>query len=147
MTTQRHQVSAHIKNKPEAVLAFIADVRNRTRYLPSLKALTDVKGNPAGSGTTWKWKFAILGTELEGTARSLKHEPGKLYSFATEGGIESTWNYQVAPDGDGTKLTIVVEFKVPDKMKAHMPAPETIEAMKKAEGELVVANLKALLEK
>jgi carbon monoxide dehydrogenase subunit G len=146
MTTQRHQVSAHIKNKPEAVLAFIADVRNRTRYIPSLKSLTDVTGNPAGTGTTWKWKFAILGTEVEGTGRSLKYEPGKAYSFMTEGGIKSTWNYQVAPDGDGTQLTVVVEFEVPEKMKAHMPPPATIEAMKKAEGELVMTNLKALLE-
>ena len=59
MTTQRHHVTAHIKNKPEAVLAFIADVRNRTRYLPSLKSLTDIKGEPAAAGTTWKWKCGV----------------------------------------------------------------------------------------
>ena len=35
MTTQRYQTTAHIKNKPEAVLAFIADVRNWMR-LPAL---------------------------------------------------------------------------------------------------------------
>jgi carbon monoxide dehydrogenase subunit G len=147
MTTQRHQVTAHIKAKPEAVLGFIADVRNRTRYLPSLKSLTDIKGGPAGAGTSWKWKFAVLGTEFEGTARSTKYEPGKLYSFQTEGGLESNWNYQTEPEGDGTKLTIDVEFKVPEHLASRLPAPQEIETMKKAESDLAINNLKLLLEK
>src|SRR5262249_32361254 len=98
MTTQRHHVTAHIKAKPEAVLAFIADVRNRTRYIPSLKSLTDVQGGPAGAGTTWKWKFAVLGSEFEGTAESTQYEPGKLYAFQTKGGLESSWTYRTEPE-------------------------------------------------
>ena len=146
MTTQRHQATAHIKNKPEAVLAFIADVRNRTRYLPSLKSLTDIKGEPAAAGTTWKWKFAVLGHEFEGTARSVKYEPGKAYSFVTEGGLQSTWNYRVEPDGDGTKLSVDVEFQIPEGLKAKLPPAQVIDSLKKAEGEMVINNLKALLE-
>ena len=146
MTTQRHQVTAHIKNNPEAVLAFIADVRNRTRYLPSLKSLTDIKGEPAAVGTTWKWKFAVLGHEFEGTARSMKYEPGKAYSFVTEGGLQSTWNYRVEPHGDGTNLSVDVEFHIPEGLKAQLPPAQVIDSLKKAEGEMVINNLKALLE-
>jgi len=146
MTTQLHQATAHIKNKPEAVLAFIADVRNRTRYLPSLKSLTDIKGAPAAVGTTWKWKFAILGQDFDGTARSVKYEPGKAYSFVTEGGLQSTWNYSVEPDGEGTKLSVDVEFQIPEGLKAKLPDAKVIDSMKKAEGETVIKNLKALLE-
>ena len=60
MTMQQVQASAFIDNTPEAVLGYVADVRNRTYYLPSLKSLTDVKGDPAGVGTTWRWSFKVL---------------------------------------------------------------------------------------
>jgi carbon monoxide dehydrogenase subunit G len=147
MTTQRHQATAHIKNTPEVVLGFIADVRNRTQYLPSLKSLTDIQGGPAGAGTTWKWKFAILGTDFEGAARSLKYEPGKLYSFQTEGGLQSAWTYHVEPEGDGTKLTIDVEYTIPDQLVARLPSPQMLETMKKDEGDRAINNLRTLLEK
>jgi carbon monoxide dehydrogenase subunit G len=146
MTKQRHQVTAHIKNKPDAVLGFIADVRNRTRYVPSLKSLTDVQGGPVGAGTSWKWRFAILGMEFDGTARAVKYEPGKLYSFQTEGGLTSTWTYRVEPDGGGTKLTIEVEYDIPSHLVSKLPAPDVLETMKKAEGDLVLNNLRTILD-
>jgi carbon monoxide dehydrogenase subunit G len=146
MTTQTHDVTAHIKAPPDKVLGFIADVRNRTRYLPSLKSLTDITGEPAAAGTTWKWRFAVLGKEFEGTGRCLKYEPGKLYSFQTQGGLESTWTYRAEPDAGGTKLAVHVEFKIPANLGAAVPPPQTLEALKKAEGELVINNLKTILE-
>ena len=148
MTTQTHDVTAHINAPPDKVLAFIADVRNRTRYVSSLKALTDIQGDPAGGvGTTWKWKFAVLGREFEGTGKCVKFEAGKLYSFQTQGGLESTWSYTAAPDGQGTKLSVHVEFKVPDDLAKSLPPPQALESMKKAEGDLVIQNLKTILER
>ncbi len=147
MTTQIHDVTTHVNAAPDKVLGFIGDVRNRTRYLPSLKALTDIKGEPAGGvGTTWKWKFAVLGREFEGTGKCLKYEAGKLYSFQTQGGLESTWTYTAAPDGKGTKLSVHVEFKVPDNLAGSLPSPQVLETLKKSEGDLVINNLKAILE-
>ena len=143
---QQHDVTAHIRNTPEAVMAFIADLRNRTRYLPSLKSLTDIQGDPSAAGTTWRWKFAVLGREFEGTGRCLEHEPGRLYSFQTEGGLESVWTYRAEPDGDGTKLSIHVEFQVPDGALGSLLPERDLEAMMRKEGEQVVRNLKAILE-
>ena len=146
MTMQTHDVSTHINAAPEKVIAFISDVRNRTRYVPSLKSLTVTQGDGSAVGTTWKWKFAVLGREFEGTGRCLKNEPGQLYSFQTEGGLASTWTYRAEPEGGGTKLTVHVEFKLPEGLGGSLPAPQALEAMKKAEGELVMNNLKAILE-
>jgi carbon monoxide dehydrogenase subunit G len=147
MAKQQHDVTAHIHNTPEAVLSFIADVRHRTRYVSSLKALTDVRGDPSAVGTTWKWKFGILGREFEGTGRCLKYEPGKLYSFQTEGGLASTWTYRAEPDEGGTKLSVHVEFEAPADLAGALPPPEVVEKMKRAEGDLVIQNLKAILDR
>src|SRR5438067_3552945 len=106
MAAQQVKASGLIDNTPDAVLGYVADVRNRTFYLSSLKTVSDVRGEPASASTTWTWTWVLLGMEFEGTGRSLAYEPGKRYAFKTEGGIESTWTYTVAPDGKGTRLTI-----------------------------------------
>jgi carbon monoxide dehydrogenase subunit G len=147
MTTETNELTAHVENTPETVLGFIADVRNRLRYLPSLKAVTDIQGGPAGAGTTWKWQFMLLGKLFEGVGRSLKYEPGRLYSFRTEGGLESTWTYRAEPEGRGTKLTVRAEYRLPDELQAHLPPAPLVDALKKAEAELVLLNLRAMLER
>jgi carbon monoxide dehydrogenase subunit G len=144
---QQHQVTAHIKSKPETVLAFIADVRNRTRYLSSLKSLTNIQGGPVGAGTTWNWKFAILGMEFDGTAHATQYEAGKTYAFHTEGGLHSKWIYRVEPEGEGTKLTVDVEYEIPAQVVSHLPSAEILESHKKTEGDQVIKNLRALLER
>src|SRR6516165_1077644 len=117
MSTRSFEVSTYIENTPEMVLTYIANVRNRPLYLPSLKSVTDVKENPEGTGTTWKWTWVSLGMEFEGTGRCLKYEPGKRYSFKTEGGLASTWTYTAQPEGKGTKLAIHLEYDVPEKAR------------------------------
>src|SRR5262245_20156667 len=99
MTVQHVKATGVIDNTPEAVLGYIADVRNRTFFLPSLKAISNIKGEPASEKTTWTWTWVLMGMEFSGTGRSVTYEPGKVYSFKSEGGIESTWTYTVAPDG------------------------------------------------
>src|SRR5262249_59671169 len=113
MGGQRVKASGLIDNSPEAVLGYVADVRNRTYYLPSLKAVSDITGEPASANTTWKWTWVLLGMEFVGTGRSLTYEPGKRYSFRTEGAIDSTWMYTAQPEGKGTRLTIEVEYEPP----------------------------------
>jgi carbon monoxide dehydrogenase subunit G len=141
------EVCTHIDNTPEAVLSYIANVRNRPLYLPSLKSVTDIKENPAGAGTTWKWTWVSLGMEFEGTARCLKYEPGKRYSFKTEGGIDSTWTYEAQPDRNGTKLTIHVDYDVPEKARPRLPTEAIGEAMKNSEANQVLQNLKIILDR
>ncbi len=146
MTMQQVQASAFIDNTPEAVLGYVADVRNRTYYLPSLKTLTDIKGEPAGAGTTWRWTWVLLGAEFTGTGRSLEYQPGKRYSFKTEGGIESTWTYEAAPEGNGTRLNIRVEYRAPEGVLARLRG-SAAQVRHQAEADHVLQNLKTILDR
>jgi Polyketide cyclase / dehydrase and lipid transport len=141
-----HQVDASttIANKPEAIMSYIAEVRNRPLYLAPLKAVTDIKGE--GAGASWKWVWVTLGMEFQGTGRSLKYEPGKLYSFKTEGGIASTWTYTAAAEGKGTRLNIRVEYEVPERAQARGSEANAADAMKKGEAERALQNLKIILD-
>jgi carbon monoxide dehydrogenase subunit G len=146
MSTYAIDVQAHIDNTPEAVLSYVADVRNRPLYLPSLKSVSDIQGEPSAAGTTWRWTWAALGMEFEGRARCLQHEAAKLYSFRTEGGLVSTWTYRAVTDGKGTKLTIHVDYEIPERARPRLPSDALAESMKKTEAERVVQNLKHILD-
>ena len=140
-------ISAKIENTPEAVMNYIANVRNRPFYLPSLKGVSDIKEVPAGAGTTWKWTWVSFGMEFQGLGRCMQFEPGKLYSFKTEGGIESTWTYKAAPAGQGTTLSLHVDYAIPDGARSRLPSDKIRETMKKSEAEQAVQNLKVILDR
>ena len=147
MAARNYQVAVHIENTPEAVIKYVADVRNRPLFFPSLKSVSDIKGDPSAVGTTWRWTFVALATEFQGTARCLEHQPGKLYSFQTAGGIESKFTYRAQPDKKGTKLTIDLEYTIPQPMESRLPTTKIADAMKKAEADQVIQNLKVILDK
>jgi carbon monoxide dehydrogenase subunit G len=141
MSMQPVTASTIISNTPEAVLGYIADVRNRTFFLPSLKAVSNIQGDPAGANTTWSWTWTLLGVEFKGTGHSTEYQPGQVYSFKTEGAIESTWTYRVKPEGAGTRLSINVEYQVPDNLVSKIRA-----GSHSNEVSMVVQNLKAILD-
>src|SRR5262249_41196512 len=132
---------------------YVADVRNRPFYLSALKTVSDVREAPGrGAGTSWRWTWVGLGMEFEGRGEGLRDEPGKLYSFRTEGGITTTWTYTAEPRGRGTggqgrRLTIKVECEVAERAKGRLPTGSAAEAMKRTEAERVVQNLKLILDR
>ena len=147
MTTGRIETTVSIDNTPEAVMNYVADIRNRPLFLGPLKSVTDIQGEPTAEGTRWKWIWAALGMEFEGSGQCLKHEPGKLYRFRTEGGIASTWTYTAEPAGNGTRLTIAVEYEVPQRAAGRLPTGAVAEKMKKAEADRVAENLQVILSR
>jgi uncharacterized membrane protein len=138
-------VSVHIDNTPDAVITYVADVKHRPLFIGPLKSVTDIEGEPSAAGTRWKWTWVALGMEFEGVAECLQHDEGKVYSFKTEGGITSTWTYRAEADGDGTTLSINVDYEVPQSALARVPAEAVAERMKTAEAERVADNLQLIL--
>jgi carbon monoxide dehydrogenase subunit G len=145
MTVQQVKASGVINNTLETVIGYIADVRNRTFFLPSLKSISNVQGEPASASTTWKWSWVLLGMEFVGTGRSVAYEPGKSYSFKTEGGIDSTWTYTAAPEGKGTRLNIQVEYQPPNSVLGKLRGDS--QKRHQAEVDHVLGNLKMILDR
>ncbi|MBI3468561.1 MAG: SRPBCC family protein [Planctomycetes bacterium] len=145
MTKGHIETSVNIDNTPDAVMNYVADVRNRPLFLGPLKSVSNIQGEPSAAGTRWKWTWAALGMEFEGTGECLKHERGKLYSFCTQGGIASTWTYTAQPDGKGCKLNIAVDYEVPERAVGHLPAEAVANKMKQAEAARVAENLQLIL--
>src|SRR5262245_158609 len=133
--------SAHIDNTPEAVIAHVADVRNRAKYFPALMAVANVQGEPTLGQQPWDYTFTALGLELKGSARCTEYEAGKRYSFQTEGDARSTWNYRAERDGQGTRLSLHLEYTVPDGALGRLPAGADPAALEQQEAARMFENL------
>jgi carbon monoxide dehydrogenase subunit G len=147
MGSRSIQVETHIDNTPEAVISYIADVRNRTNYLTMLKSVSDIQGDPSAAGTTWKWEWSAFGLEFHGTGRCLEHEPGRHYRMQSEGDIRSTWTYRAQPEGEGTKLTVDLDYEVPERAIPFLPLDAAGEAVRRAAIDRALQKLKEILDR
>jgi hypothetical protein len=146
MRTRALHFTAQIQNSPKAVMSYIADVRHRPLFLPSLKSVFDIQGDPVAVGTTWKWKWVALGIEFEGVGRCISYEPGRQYALRTEGGITSSWTYRAEAEGGGTRLTLDLEYEIPEKALGRLPTDAILDAVRKSEADHAIHNLKLILD-
>jgi carbon monoxide dehydrogenase subunit G len=146
MSTKTFEIRQQIDASPQEVIDYVSDPRNRPAYFPHLKAISDVQGDPKSAGASWKWTFSAMGLDFEGRGRCLKHEPGKLYSFTTQGGIKSTFTYEATAAGQGTNLTVRLEYEVPERAISVLPVEDIAMKMRQSEAEKVLQNLKTILE-
>ena len=144
MATQTAEAEVQVNNSPQAVIDYIANIENRPSYLPSLKSVSNIEGESVGA--TWTWCWSLLGIDFEGTATCTQYEAGQSYVFKTEGGIESTFSYQAEADGEGTRLTIRVDFELPESILSQVGVDSLLAAAKQKEADAVVENLKTILD-
>lgn len=138
--------TVHINSQPEKVLEYIADVNHHPAFLSALKSVDNISGASETVGTSWDWSFIMAGVELQGRAETADYQAGKLYSFKTSNGADSTFMYEVAPENDGTLLTITVDYELPESVLTKVADKSVIEKYNEDEADRVGENLRAILE-
>jgi len=103
--------SFSVKVPPEQVFAFLADHTNDPQWLPGL---VDVR-NFSGEGTDYRWEltYKMAGISFNITGRVLEHDPPRRHVVETRSGVVSTWDWTLEPEGDGTRLSLRMEYTVP----------------------------------
>jgi uncharacterized membrane protein len=133
-------------NRPAAeVIEYIADVSNHPAFIGPLKSVSDLAGDPRQPGTSWTWVFVMAGVEISGSAETVKYEPGRLFSYRTTSGALSTFEYSAASEGGATKVTIKVDYEMPDTLLGKVQAP-VVERLNDLDGQRAVDNLKVILD-
>src|SRR5258708_12936597 len=110
----------NVTRKPEAVIDYISDVENHPAFIPALKSVANIAGDPKRKGTHWDWTFVMAGVEIKGKAETADYQAGKRYSFKTTG-IDSTFVYSVEAADGGTQVTADVVYDVPQSVPANIP--------------------------
>ncbi len=139
--------SVLIEAAPETVFSFVADHPERaTSFIPGLNRIENVTPAAAAPGQTWTYEFNWFGLVIAGTTRCTRLERPRLYEFETVTGNHSTWQYRFEPDGGGTRVTLRVEYDVPQSQLARFAAEGQLQAMNEQRAVETLANLKGLLE-
>ncbi|MGB8022655.1 MAG: SRPBCC family protein [Candidatus Nanopelagicales bacterium] len=141
MTTLMH--STTINAPAEAVFAFLRDpARLAGAYPDPSTELLGAPEPPAVVGTTFTWRFRVLGLHQEATLEYTEVEPDQSISIRSSKGFVYTGS--IEPAGAATKLSIGVHDLPANVAESAIGAV----AMKLTEGDLDrwLANIKSELE-
>lgn len=137
--------SLHVKAKPDQVIDYIADVENHPAFIPPLKSVANIAGDPKRRGTNWDWTFSMAGVQVTGKAETVDYVAGKRFGFRTSG-IDSTFSYQAEPDGSGSKLTVRVSYEVPKSVLAKIADRAVVVRMNEKDADQAAKNLQTILD-
>ncbi|NIM05420.1 MAG: hypothetical protein GTN65_07365, partial [Armatimonadetes bacterium] len=100
----------------------------------------DVEELPNG-GAKYNWVYKMAGVRLEGASETTEYAPNERIVVRSKGGIESTLAYDYQREGDGTRLTVSVDYKIPIPLVGKL-AESFILKLNEREAETVLGNLK-----
>jgi uncharacterized membrane protein len=138
------QKSITIDAPVEKVFAYLSDPNNLPEIWPSMVEIKDVQPAPAG-GYNFGWVYKMAGMRFEGASETTEETPNQRTVTKSTKGIEShfIWTYQ--PEGDGTKLTVDIEYTVPVPLLGKL-AEAFIIKQNEQEADTLLANLKSRME-
>ena len=137
--------SAVVNGNADQIMNYIADVKNHPAFIGPLKSVANINGDPKKPGTSWDWTFVMGGVEFSGRAETVRFESGKVFSYKTTTGVQSTFTYSAEPQSSGVKVSVDVTYEVPQTLLSRMQA-SVVEKLNDAEGARAVENLKAILD-
>lgn len=139
--------SVDIAAATDAAFSFVADAPARpTMFIPGLNRISNISTEQAGAGQEWDYEFNWFGLVVTGHSQCTRYERPSLYQFKTLTGNPSTWTYRFEPNGGGTRLTLDVEYELPQNQLARFATAGTLEQMNRNRAREIVENVKALLE-
>ena len=141
--TQTIDINAAI----ETVYSFIADrPEAATLFIPGLNRISNVSPPKAGLGQTWDYEFNWFGLVIAGQTRCTGLERPRNYQFQTITGNRSTWTYRFEPKDAMTRVTLEVEYEVPQNMLARYASQGVLDKMNHERAAEALTKLKGLLE-
>ncbi|MFZ1866801.1 MAG: SRPBCC family protein [Polyangiales bacterium] len=134
-----------IINAPvQKVFEYIDDPRNDPEWMIDMMEVHEVEG-PPGVGRHFHWTFKMVGVPLKGQSTTIEHVPNRRTVTESQGGVSSTWAADLQPEGDGTKLTMKVEYTIPvpvlGKLAEHLVAKRNERNLESS-----MQNIKQILE-
>ena len=136
--------SIFINAPVEKVFEYGSKPENQPEFWPSLIEVKNIKKLPNG-GYSYDFVYKLAGMRLTGFSEDTEFVPNERIVSISTGGIESTFTWTYEPEGGGTKVTALVEYKIPIPLLGKV-AEAFIVKMNENESDTVLANLKARLE-
>lgn len=128
----------------DEVFAYHSDPTNQPEYWPSMMEVRDVEELPQG-GKKFRWVYKMAGIRLEGSTETTEFVKNKRLATRSKGGIESSFIYEYKPEGEGTRVSLEVQYTVPVPVLGKLAEAFVLKANER-EADTVLGNLKDRLE-
>jgi uncharacterized membrane protein len=95
----------------EKVWSLLIDTEKLPEWMPLLMDVSDIQGE--GVGETFKWTYKFIGIKFEGSSTVEERITNQKSVVKSKAGIESIWTWGLTPDGNATKVALLVEYTIP----------------------------------
>jgi uncharacterized membrane protein len=136
--------SAFVRAPVEKVFIYMDQPATLPDIWPSLMEAMDVQRLPNG-GKQWRWAYKMAGLRYEGASEDLEWVENRRVVSKTIGGIDSTFVWTYAPEEDGTRVTVEIEYTIPIPVLGKL-AEALVVKMNENDVDALLANLKDRME-
>lgn len=143
--TRTIERSVEIAAPIAVVFAFIADIRNMTKWLGAIKKVWDTSQDDPGLGLTYRWQYGLLGVTLVGTGECVVHESPRRVTFNTKGDSVGGWAFVLEEREGKTHLTLTITYTLPESVFGRLKQ-KAIEFIANRDADCAVSSIKALCE-
>jgi uncharacterized membrane protein len=95
----------------EKAFELLLDTERLPEWMSLLIDVSDIQGE--GVGKTFKWTYKFIGIKFEGSSEIIEQVTNQKTVTKSTAGVESVWTWNLAPEGDGTKADLLVEYTIP----------------------------------
>jgi len=135
---------------PERCFDFIADPSLAPLFISSLYSITPIEVEPRGAGNRWGFEYDMFGVPVRGESECTEFARPSKYVWRSIPGsstIDTTFSYSFEPEGGGTRVSLDVDYQVPEKVLGGKIADKlVVERMNEHEADAAISNLKVVLE-
>lgn len=139
--------SIEIKATVVRVFEVVTNPDNWTKFVSNLVEVSDKSADLPAKGSTFAWKYRMMGFNFSGTGSVTDNQPGESFSMAFQSKFPIKESYVFRDSGDGaTVLDVTIDYEMPSPMKALFGDSSVMEKINATESQGVLEKIRALCQ-
>jgi carbon monoxide dehydrogenase subunit G len=140
------QRTVQVKASPQETMALLSDASRWPDWYPGMTQIDITPPFPDEGGKV-AFKVKSAGMSMPITETVLDYQPGKLQLFQMDGMLSGRARWEVAPDGDGTRLTTTFDYALRGGAFGRIADALFVKRINAKSLEEGLRNFKALVER
>jgi carbon monoxide dehydrogenase subunit G len=140
------QRNVQINASPQETMALLSDAGRWPDWYPGMTEI-DVEAPFPEHGGKVAFKMKSAGMSMSITETVLDYQPDKLQLLQMEGMLSGRARWELAPEGDGTRLTTTFDYALPAGVLGKIADALIVKRMNGKSLEEGLNNFRALLER